>query len=210
MVDAAQTAGHLPIDVERMNISLLAFPGHKGLFGPQGTGGLYIRRGLILKTLKEGGTGSESENPYQPEDGPERYESGTPNAPGIAGLNAGVVRILEQDLEAIQVREIAKTRLLLAGLMQIEGVTVYGPPVDEPRANVISFNVNGWDCNAACDVLDRNYGIAARGGLHCAWLAHQSLGTLRQGAIRFSPSMNTTPEEMHMALSAVNQLCDSQ
>jgi cysteine desulfurase/selenocysteine lyase len=209
LVDAAQTAGHVPIDVERMHIDLLAFPGHKGLLGPQGTGGLYIREDIRLVPLKEGGTGSESENPYQPDFIPDRYESGTPNTPGIAGLGAAVAYLLSEGIERIRKREESLTRHMIEGLGGIDGTTLYGPPAGEPRAGIVAFNVEGWDCNVACDALDRHFGIAARGGLHCAWLAHRTLGTPERGAIRLSPGIQTTPEAIRTAIQAVDRLANN-
>lgn len=206
MVDAAQSIGHLPIDVAAMAIDLLAFPGHKGLLGPQGTGGLYLSPGLALRPLKEGGTGSESERFEQPGFSPDRYESGTLNTPGIAGLAGGVAVLADRGLRWIQEHEAVLTGRLLEGLAALPGVTLLGPPPTEPRVGVVSFQLRGWDCNLACEALDRRHGIAARGGLHCAALAHQTLGTLKRGTIRFSVGIANTLDQMDAAIAAVDEL----
>jgi len=200
LVDAAQTLGHLPIDVEAMHIDLLAFPGHKGLRGPQGTGGLYIREGLELSPLMEGGTGSESENPRQPAFMPDRFESGTPNTPGLAGLGAALAL---PDLHN-QLRK--RTRQLRDGLSRLPRITLLGPEKDGIEVGIISFHLEGWDCSTVCDTLDQRFGIAARGGLHCAWLAHQALGTSDRGAIRLSPGVMTTESDIETALAALRTL----
>lgn len=181
LVDAAQSAGLLPIDVAKMNIDLLAFPGHKGLLGPQGTGGLYIREGVVVSPLIQGGTGSHSERLLQPEESPDRYESGTLNTPGIAGLGAGVKYLLDRGVEGIREKEARLANRLLAGIGGIEGITVYGPPAGENRSGVISLNMAGLDNMEAACILDNAFDIAVRSGLHCAPEAHATLGTLHCG-----------------------------
>ncbi len=181
LVDAAQTAGILPIDVQEQRIDLLAFTGHKGLFGPQGTGGLYIRPGLELRPLKEGGTGSLSEQVDQPDFLPDKYESGTPNTPGIAGLGAGVQFIAETGMEQIQHHEQRLGEMLVDGLGEIDGIVVYGPEDSNHRLAVVSFNIEGLDCGEIGFALDQD-GIIARSGLHCAPLAHRTIGTGRMPA----------------------------
>ncbi|MBP1625636.1 MAG: aminotransferase class V-fold PLP-dependent enzyme [Holophagaceae bacterium] len=198
LVDGAQSVGHLPINVDSLPIDLLAFPGHKGLRGPQGTGALYIRPGLELEPLQQGGTGSESESPYQPRFAPDRYESGTPNTPGLAGL-AAAARLPREE-----VRE--RTAALREGLARIPGVEALGPGPDADQVGLVAFHLVGWDCTQACGELDRRFSIAARGGLHCAWLAHRSLGTLDRGSIRFSPGPTTTEADIAAALAAVRTL----
>ena len=205
VVDAAQTAGVEEIDVNGMGIDLLAFSGHKGLLGPQGTGGLYVRETVAVKPLRAGGTGSLSESDIQPEFMPDRLESGTPNTPGIAGLKAGIEFILKTGREAIQARELALTQQLLAGLNSIPAVRVYGMPGIEGRTAVISFTVEGKDCGQLAHVLDRDFGIACRSGLHCAPWAHQVLGTLKTGTVRFSPGYFNTAEEIGQAVAAVRE-----
>jgi cysteine desulfurase family protein len=209
MVDAAQTAGNYPVDVGIMSIDLLAFSGHKGLLGPQGTGGLYIRPGLCLDTLKEGGTGSVSENPRQPDFLPDRYESGTLNTPGIAGLNEGVKFILKTGVENIKDHENQLAGYMYEGLCEIKKVRVYGSRNHERRTGVISITIDGKDCQEVCRELDEKYDIAARGGLHCAYLAHETIGTQNTGTIRFSIGFFNTFSDIDKALTAVRKIAAS-
>jgi len=206
MVDAAQTAGVIPIDVQKMNIDILAFPGHKGLLGPQGTGGLYVRENLLLDTIKEGGTGSVSEDPYQPEFVPDRYESGTLNTPGIAGLNEGIKYILETGLNEIMRHERELTLRLLEGLYSIPKVKVYGTNEIEKRVGVVSINIKNRDCIEVCELLDEIYEIACRGGLHCAYLAHKSMKTLEKGTVRLSIGCFNTKNDIDSVLYAINHI----
>ena len=210
LVDCAQTAGVLPIDVEKCQISLLAFTGHKGLFGPPGTGGLYIAEGINLRPLKEGGTGSKSELLSQPEDLPERFESGTPNTSGLAGLGAGVKFILDQGIDTIRRHEQELTRQLLDGLQRLEGVTIYGPRDYTEQTAVISLNIEGRDAAEFSFLLDHLFDIATRAGLHCAPLAHQTLGTLETGTLRLSPGYFNTAEEMNVLLEALHSIVKDQ
>jgi cysteine desulfurase family protein len=205
LVDAAQSAGSLPIDVEAMNIDLLAFPGHKGLLGPQGTGGLYVRQGIELNPLKEGGTGSESNSPHQPSYYPDHLESGTLNVPGIAGLNAAVRYLLKTGVARIAEREEKLTQRLLAGLQSIEGVTVYGPALGAPRAPVVSFNLRDLDPADIARELERRADIACRPGWHCAGLAHRTLGTHGIGTVRLSPGPFTKMSEVETALRVLEE-----
>ncbi len=209
MVDAAQTAGNCPVDVALMNIDLLSFPGHKGLLGPQGTGGLYVREGIVLDTLKEGGTGSLSESPAQPDFSPDRYESGTLNTPGIAGWNEGIKYILETGLVNIQNHEKQLVKQLLEGLGEIRKVKVYGSDNIELRTGVISITVDGKDCHEVCRELDEKYDIAARGGLHCAYLAHETIGTQKTGTVRFGIGFFNTVAEIDKVLEAVKTIASS-
>lgn len=203
MVDSAQTAGVLPIDVEQDVIDLLAFTGHKGLLGPQGTGGLYIRPGIDLRNLKEGGTGSFSDLLEQPTILPDRYESGTQNGPGIAGLGAGVNYIQERGSTAIRAHEQQLTDLLLSGLSEIPGVIIYGPRNTRQQTAVVSINIKGMDCGELSLRLDHEYGIITRSGLHCTPLAHRTIGTLELGACRFSPGLFTSNAEIETTIKAV-------
>jgi cysteine desulfurase family protein len=196
LVDAAQTAGVLPIDVERDHIDLLAFTGHKGLLGPFGTGGLYIREGLDPRPLKEGGTGSQSRLPYQPETPPERYEAGTLNVCGLAGLAAGVEFILNEGVEKIREKEKSLTRHALKALASVPNVEIYGPRDAERQVGVISFNLTGVDGAEVAYVLDEVYGIMVRVGLHCAPLAHETIGTLDRGTVRIGLGYFNTFEEL--------------
>ncbi|HAR99398.1 MAG TPA: cysteine desulfurase [Syntrophus sp. (in: bacteria)] len=207
-VDAAQTAGALPIDVGPMGIDLLAFTGHKSLFGPQGTGGLYIREGLEegIAPLMRGGTGSRSEFEEQPAFMPDRYESGTPNTVGIAGLAAGAGFVAEKGVDAIRRREEALTEQFLAGLRDLDGVTVYGPKAASRQMPVVSFRIVGLDPAEAALKLDERFGILSRPGLHCAPAAHRTIGTAPTGTLRFSFGYFNTEAEIRTAVEAVGRL----
>jgi cysteine desulfurase family protein len=206
LVDAAQTAGSIPIDVEAMHVDLLAFPGHKGLLGPQGTGGLFVNERVNLRPLKEGGTGSDSNSPHQPLYYPDKLESGTLNVPGIAGLNQSVRYLLQKSVAQIARREATLTRRLLAGLMKIDGVTVYGPPAEMPRAAVVSFNLRCMDPVIVANELERRGDIACRPGWHCAALAHRTQGTQDTGTVRLSPGSFTKMTEIETVLGIVAEL----
>jgi cysteine desulfurase family protein len=206
LVDAAQSAGAIPIDVEAMNIDLLAFPGHKGLLGPQGTGGLYVSERVNPRPLKEGGTGSESNSSLQPLYYPDRLESGTLNLPGIAGLNESVRYLLQKGLAQIARSKAALIERLLTGLANLDGVIVYGPPPGLPRASVVSFNIRGMDPVWVATELEKRADIACRPGWHCAALAHRTQGTQESGTVRFSPGLFTKMTEIETALSAVAEL----
>lgn len=206
MVDSAQTAGVLNLDVEKQNIDMLAFTGHKGLLGPQGTGGLYVRPGLEIRPLKEGGTGSMSEFLEQPEFMPDHLESGTPNTPGIAGLLAGVEFIQKTGREKIQKHEQELIAMLLEGMKQINGVLLHGPADSTQRTAVLAFNIKGMDCGDLSMRLDFEYGITTRSGLHCAPMAHQTLGTLEMGACRLSPGFFNTEADIHRVVEAVYKI----
>ncbi|HBQ87050.1 MAG TPA: cysteine desulfurase [Syntrophomonas sp.] len=203
MVDSAQSAGVLPIDVKLQNIDILTFTGHKGLLGPQGTGGMYIRPGLEVIPLKEGGTGALSEYLEQPPIMPERMESGTLNTPGIAGLLAGIRFITETGIERIRQHEMRLTAQLIQGLQGIDGVKLYGPADINRRTAVIALNIEDKDCGEVCSQLDYEYDIITRSGLHCAPLAHRTLGTFELGSCRLSPGYFTTPEEIDQVIRAV-------
>lgn len=207
MVDAAQTAGVLPIDLNGTHIDLLAFPGHKGLYGPQGTGGLYIRPGLQLTPVLEGGTGSDSHSVLQPDDPPERYESGTLNTPGYAGLSAAL-RYIRLHQDAIRQQEEELCRALWQGL-ESAGVTLYGPGLDQPRVGVVCFNIGQMDSGSVADQLDRG-GIACRAGLHCAPLIHRHQGSLEQGAVRLSVGCFNTKADIRQAVQAICELREMQ
>ncbi len=206
MVDSAQTAGVLEIDVIEQNIDLLAFTGHKGLLGPQGTGGLYVKPGLAIEPLKYGGTGSGSEFLQQPDFMPDHLESGTPNTPGIAGLGAGVQFIQTTGLDQIRRHELNLTTQLLDGLRDIDRIRIYGVPDPSLRTAVIAFNLEGMDCGEVSLRLDREYGIITRSGLHCAPLAHQTLGTLEQGACRLSPGFFNTEDQIEKVIAAITNI----
>lgn len=205
MVDASQSAGCVPIDVEKMGIDILAFPGHKALLGPQGTGGLYIREGLCPDTLMEGGTGSLSELLTQPDIMPDRFEAGTLNVPGIAGLLAGVRFVLREGVGSIGERERYLTGLLAEDLAEIKGVELIGRPGKAESVGVLSVTVTSG-CVEAADRMAAEYAVALRAGLHCAPLAHKSLGTIDVGTLRFSPGAFTTREQIKYAAMAMKRM----
>lgn len=204
LVDAAQSAGARPIDAQGMRIDMLAFPGHKGLFGPQGTGGLYIRPGLELKTIAQGGTGSVSESLTQPESMPDKFESGTLNTPGLAGLAAGARFVLETGIEQIQQREEALTNRLMDGIQSIKGARVIGPGPGKGRGNVVSVKFDNISAADAALMMDAAFQVAVRGGLHCAPDAHRSAGTLEGGGtVRVSPNYLNTESDIDVCLAAL-------
>jgi cysteine desulfurase family protein len=206
LVDAAQTAGRYPIDVEGAGIDLLAFTGHKELLGPPGTGGLYIAPGKEPDPLMAGGTGSHSSSPEQPEELPDRYEAGTLNAWGIAGLRAGVEFVLEVGVEDVRRHEETLFQHLLERLSGMAGVTVYGPREWKRKVGIISFNVEGYSSGEVAARLNEIYGIYVRGGLHCSPLAHRTMGTEEQGAVRVGLSWFNTLEEIDYLLEAISHL----
>lgn len=206
IVDAAQTAGVFNIDVSFMNIHLLAFPGHKGLYGPTGTGGLYIAEGLELTTLKEGGTGSMSHIPGQPGILPERYESGTLNSVGISGLAAGLKFIRDEGSEKIRQHEMGLTGRFLKGAEKIKDLKVYGPLELYERAPVVSFSLEGKNSGQVGSMLDQQYNIACRAGLHCAPDAHRTLGTFDKKLVRFSFSYFNKEEEVDFAIRSLAEI----
>lgn len=209
LVDAAQTAGAYPIDMQAEAIDLLAFTGHKSLYGPMGTGGLVIGERVDarrLAPLKRGGTGSRSEREEQPEFLPDLCESGTPNAVGLAGLGASVRWLLAQGLATIRSHEVMLTRQLLAGLTAIRGVTVYGTGDAERQTATVSFNIAGLEPSEVGLRLDDEFGIMCRVGLHCAPAAHRTLGTFPGGTVRFGLGAFNTADEVAAALQAVATL----
>ncbi len=204
LIDGAQALGSMPVDISKLGCDMYAFPGHKGLLGPQGTGGLYIRPGLRLSTLREGGTGSSSESMLQPEEVPERYEAGTVNFHGIAGLAAGAAYV-KQNLSDIYMHERELTTMLYEELRVIPDIVIYSPESESARAGIVSFNIGDMSSSQAADALDRA-GFAVRGGLHCAPGAHAYLGTLRRGAVRASVGHATTFDEIASFVKAVRQI----
>ena len=205
LIDGAQAIGHIGVDVQALGCDLYAFPGHKGLLAPQGTGGLYIASDLPLRTFREGGTGSDSQLISQPTDRPECYESGTLNLPGISGLLAGVRLISENHFRFIQ-QERQLTAALLDGLQNIPEVTLYTPNDPSGCVGTVSFNVGTqFTSSEAADYLN-SCGIAVRGGLHCAPYAHRHLGTLDRGAVRASLNWQNTLEDIEALLSAVRKM----
>ena len=204
MVDASQSAGCTDIDVEKAGIDILAFPGHKALFGPQGIGGLYIREGINISPLTEGGTGSMSESLLQPTVLPDRFESGTLNVPAIAGLLSGVKFILRHGAENIGKAENELTKILAEDLSEIKGITLIGKPFSDEKTAVLSVS-SDKDCIELSTLLFKNYGICTRAGLHCAPMAHRTLGTIEDGTIRFSPGIFTRKEDIKRTAYAVSR-----
>ncbi len=207
LVDAAQSAGALEIDVSQ-GLDLVALTGHKSLLGPTGTGALYIAPGLeeLIEPLGLGGTGSRSESLEQPSFLPDRFESGTPNTVGLAGLKAGLNFIKKTGLARIREHEKGLTALFLEGLASIPEITVYGPGDPERQTPVVSLNIAGKDPAKVALELDRRYGIAVRPGLQCAPLAHQTIGTYPRGTVRFSWGYFNDPSEVEMTLAALKEL----
>lgn len=206
IVDAAQTAGVIPIDMKKMNIDMLAFPGHKGLLGPQGTGVLIVKKNVELNPLFHGGTGSHSEEKDQPLERPNRYESGTLNTPGIAGLSAGIDEVNKIGINAIFQHELELTKYALEKLENLQGVTVFGPDRDKVRLAVISFVIDGTDVQEIAMILDSHYGVALRGGLHCSPLAHETIGTIENGTLRASFGLYNTIEEIDKWIEAIKEI----
>ncbi|HSZ59380.1 MAG TPA: aminotransferase class V-fold PLP-dependent enzyme [Tepidisphaeraceae bacterium] len=209
IVDAAQSAGHLPIDVQADLIDLLAAPGHKGLLGPLGTGFLYIRAGLEkkLRPLKEGGTGSASESDRQPDFMPDRFESGSHNAIGIAGLSAALQWILDRGVEELALHDRQLTLTFIEGISDIEGLTYYGPRGPRHRTGVFSVRLEGYDPHELSAVLEGSYGILTRSGIHCAPLAHEAIGTASLGGTtRFSFGPFVTAQDVQFAADALAQI----
>lgn len=211
LVDAAQTAGCVPIDADAWDLDLLAVAGHKGLFGLQGTGALYVRPGLELRPLIAGGTGSRSHEARMPEEMPDRLEAGTTNTPGLVSLSAGLEWLMERGVDTIREREERLHRELLGGLREIDGVTVYNPEGAPASTAVALFNIGKGDPEEAAFLYDRRFGFALRAGVHCAPWAHRWLGTLDrepQGALRASPGFFNTDQDVDRFLEASRELVE--
>jgi selenocysteine lyase/cysteine desulfurase len=206
MVDAAQTAGKYPIDVQTSNIDLVAFAGHKGLFGPPGTGGLYVGERVDLDSLREGGTGVYSEQEEQPTGLPYRYESGTLNGVGICGLGAGLKYIFNEGLDRICAYEQYLTGRLFEGLSKIPGLTLYSAKDRSKQAPVISFNIEGYEPAEVGIILDQAFDIKVRTGLHCSPAVHKTVGTYPLGTVRLSPGYFNTDEEVDFALQTLQKI----
>ena len=205
MVDASQTAGVLPIDVQNMNIDFLAFTGHKGLLGPQGTGGVYIREELQVRPLFQGGTGNHSASLTQPTILPEGLESGTRNLPGIAGLLAGV-RYCQTHQEDIRAHELRLMARLISYFKQQPKINYYGPRKAEDRVGLISFNIEGFSADTVGILLDRTYGIISRTGLHCSPMAHRVSKTIETGSLRVSVGAFTTEDDLESLIQALDSI----
>ncbi len=208
IVDASQTAGSLPINVVKMGIDILCFTGHKGLFGPQGTGGLYVREGLTLSPLKSGGSGVHSFDRHHPTDMPTALEAGTLNGHGIAGLNAGLDYILSTGVKNIHAKEISLARRFVNGISDISDLKLYGD-IDAPlRTPIISLNIGNMSSASVSDILWEDYEICVRAGAHCAPLMHKTFGTEKQGAVRFSFSCFNTEAEIDTAIRAMHEIAE--
>ena len=208
LVDASQTAGTVPIHMEALGVDVLCFTGHKGLMGPQGTGGLCIRPGVEIAPWKVGGSGVHSYDRHQPMEYPTRLEAGTLNSHGIAGLSAALDVILERGVEDIQRAEHALMQRFYEGVRDIPGVTVYGDFSAPERCAIVALNIRDYDSSAVSDELTVTYGIATRPGAHCAPQMHKALGTTEQGAVRFSFSFYNTEQEVDAAIAAVRAIAE--
>ncbi len=212
LVDAAQTLGHVPLGVEELGADLIAAPGHKGLLGPLGTGLLYVGRGVetLLESLRQGGTGTRSEDDQQPDTLPEKYEVGNHNVPGIVGLAAGVAYLEQRSLEQIRNHSQELTEQLLAGFSEIQGLQVYGPTDISQRVGVVSIGLEGYDPQEVAATLDAAYRVQVRAGYHCAALMHRALGTAQSGGtVRFSPGPFTTAADIDVAIAAVGEIAST-
>ena len=210
IVDASQTAGVFDIDVQRMHIDILCFTGHKGLLGPQGTGGIYVREGVEIRPLLSGGSGVQTYLRNHPPQMPTALEAGTLNGHGIAGLGAAVRYLQKTGLDAIRKKEQELMQAFYEAVRQIPGITVYGDFSSYNRCAIVSLNVRDYDSGEVSDALSEEYGIATRPGAHCAPLMHKALGTVEQGAVRFSFSHYNTEEEIKIAVSALRELAQEE
>ena len=210
IVDASQTAGVFPIDVRKMHIDVLCFTGHKGLLGPQGTGGIYVREGVEIRPLLSGGSGVQTYLRKHPPQMPTLLEAGTLNGHGIAGLGAAVCYLQETGLDTVRAKEQELMMTFYGAVREIPGITVYGDFSDSNRCAIVTLNIRDYDSGEVSDALSEQYGIATRPGAHCAPLMHEALGTVRQGAVRFSFSHYNTKEEIQIAVSALRELAQEK
>ena len=208
VVDASQTAGVFPIQMDSMNIDVLCFTGHKSLMGPQGTGGMCVRKGVRIRPLLVGGSGIDSYSKIHPQVMPTALEAGTLNAHGIAGLSAALDFIKKVTPDVIRQREEELTRRFVSQIKSIPGVKLYGNYEQFPRAPILSLNILDYDSGEIADALAQDYGIMTRAGAHCAPLMHEALGTKSQGAVRFSFSYFNTEEEIDQAANAIRELAE--
>lgn len=210
VVDASQTAGVFPIDVQEMHIDILCFTGHKGLLGPQGTGGMYVREGIAVKPLLSGGSGVQTYSKTHPAQMPTALEAGTLNAHGLAGLRAAVGYLQEVGLDAIRKKEQELMWHFYEGVKEIPGIRTYGDFSAKERCAIVTLNIRDYDSSEVSDALAMHYGISTRPGAHCAPLMHQALGTVEQGAVRFSFSHFNTLEEVDTAIAAIRELAEPE
>lgn len=207
IVDGSQSAGTMNVDVERLGIDVYCYTGHKGLFGPQGTGGLLVRDGIEIEPFKRGGSGVQTYNEDQPKEYPTRLEAGTLNSHGIAGLSAAIDYLNEIGVENIHKKEVELTKYFYDAVTKIDGIRVYGDFSDfNNHAAIVSLNIKDYDSGEVSDALSNDYGIATRSGAHCAPRLHIALGTKNQGAVRFSFSYFTTFEELDIAINAIKDI----
>ena len=208
VVDASQTAGVFPINVQDMHIDVLCFTGHKALLGPQGTGGMYVREGLAVRPLKSGGSGIMTYSKTHPEQMPTALEAGTLNGHGIAGLNAALKYIENEGMDNIRAREQELMKRFYEGVKDLPGIKIYGGFDDMNRCAIVTLNIGDYDSSEVSDELLMEYGISTRPGGHCAPLMHEALGTVEQGAVRFSFSHYNTDEEVDTAIRAIQELAE--
>lgn len=206
IIDGAQSAGSLPIDLSQLNPDIFCFTGHKSLFGPSGTGGLYIKPGITPHPLCYGGTGSRSETEYQPNFMPDYYESGTPNTAGFAGLKAGLEFIAENGCKNIFAQEQKLTKILKQNLNKIPGLTLFTPKTEDAAMPIISFTLTGLNCSEIGYRLDQDFGIMTRVGLHCAPLAHKNIASFPEGTVRLAPGFFNTEEDMEKVTTAIKKI----
>jgi cysteine desulfurase family protein len=206
VVDASQSAGHIPLSLPALGASAVAMPGHKGLLGPTGTGVLYLAPGVEIEPLIRGGTGSQSESEYQPDFAPDRYESGTLNALGIVGLGAAAEHLREVGVDRVQDRLTELGRRFRDGLAGVDGVTLHGPADPADSVGIASLNVEGVPCATVARLLDDEWGVMTRAGLHCSPAGHRSLGTAPEGTLRFSWGYDTTERDIDIAVEAVRTI----
>lgn len=210
VVDASQTAGVFDIDVQKQHIDILCFTGHKGLLGPQGTGGIYVREGVAIRPLLSGGSGVQTYLRSHPPQMPTALEAGTLNGHGIAGLGAAVHYLQETGLDTIRAKERELMTAFYEAVREIPGITVYGDFTDFDRCAIVALNVRDYDSGEVSDALSEHYSIATRPGAHCAPLMHKALGTVEQGAVRFSFSHYNTKEEVKLAVAALRELAQEE
>ena len=210
VVDASQTAGVYPIDVKSAQIDILCFTGHKSLLGPQGTGGMYVREGLVLRPLKSGGSGVQTYSKHHPTDMPTALEAGTLNGHGIAGLGAAIFYLEQEGIDKIREKELSLMWKFYEGIKDVPGIKIYGDFETEKRCPIVTLNIGDYDSSEVSDELLMEYGISTRPGAHCAPLMHEALGTVEQGAVRFSFSHYNTEEEVEIAIRAIKELAEEE
>ncbi|TYQ15595.1 UNVERIFIED_CONTAM: cysteine desulfurase family protein [Acetivibrio alkalicellulosi] len=209
LIDGSQGAGSFKIDVNELNVDMLAFPGHKGLLGPQGTGGLYIREGIKVCPIMTGGTGSNSESFAQPEIYPDVHESGTLNTPGIVGLACGIEFINSVGIEEINKQKHKLIKKIYEGIIQLKNVNVYSRVEKTKNSGIVAFNFNGILSSEISYIFDKVYNIACRSGLHCSPLSHETLKTIKTGAVRISVGFFNTEKEIEILLNSIREISEN-